>query len=73
MLFCVGSWVAEPTGILDLDPKLGTAVAKKPGSVRVKYLLNNQVGGGFSIHFSMAYILLDHFTVEPGPTVPSKM
>jgi hypothetical protein len=48
ILCCVGSWVAEPPGILDLDSKLGTAVAKKPGSVRVKYLLNNQVGGGFS-------------------------
>jgi hypothetical protein len=51
LLFCVGSWVAEPPGILDLDSKLGTAVAKKPGSVRVKYLLNNQVGAAFPSTF----------------------
>jgi hypothetical protein len=64
VLLWVGSWVAEPPGILDLDSKLGTAVAKKPGSVRVKYLLNNQVGAAFPIHSSLAYILLAHSIVD---------
>jgi hypothetical protein len=37
-----GSWVAEPAGILDIEPRLGTAVARRSGTARVEYRLSPQ-------------------------------
>jgi hypothetical protein len=37
-----GKWVAEPAGLLDIDPVTGVAVARRAGHVRIKYSVGDK-------------------------------